>query len=103
HISVLKVLKYMTGTRQRARVVYYSWVNFRKLKMGPTGLPDNLTGRESKVFVLTGKYDHLIKGADVEVLTRTLPSQNWIRLNAGHISSVELAAAEIRKIERSEV
>lgn len=96
HPSVLKMLKHMIATPERARTVYFSWVNFRKL-----GLTSgkNFQDELPRVYVLVGQFDHLIRQKDLVRLIKYLPPNQVIALAAGHVSSVNQAAIEIQKIE----
>ncbi len=100
HISLVRILNRLTASDEHAMLVFRSWVNFRKLKASDRFFQKDPYDFKNKVFLFLGKYDHLVKEHNVRPLLRKLDRRQVIWLNSGHTTSVDAAAAEIRRIEQ---
>lgn len=99
HISYTRVLNRLTPSDEHAMLVFRSWVNFRELKASPQFYRKDPSEFKDKVFLFLGKYDHLVTARTIKPLLSRLGRDQVIELNAGHTTSVDAAAAEIRKIQ----
>ncbi len=100
HISYARVLNRLTPSDEHAMLVFRSWVNFRELKASPEFYRKDPSDFKNKVFLFLGKYDHLVTARSIGPLLRKLDPGQVIRLNAGHTTSVDAAATEIRRIQQ---
>ena len=100
HASLLRILDRLTASDEHAMLVFRSWVNFRKLRAPREFFRKDASCLKNKVFLFLGKYDRLVKEQGVRPLLRKLDRSQVVWLNSGHTTSVDAAAAAVRRIEQ---
>lgn len=98
HPSVLKMYRHLTATDERALTVYYSWVNFRKLKWGIDEKSVKMSGLISNTYIFVAQFDYLVKEKDLAPLTEYIPAHHVIPMSCGHMGAVEFAVPIIKKM-----
>ncbi len=95
--SVVRVVRHLLETPEKAQQVYASWVNFRLMKPDRSALATAIETAPQKVWLLIGAYDRMIGEKTVKAVVKGLPQGNFQCLPYGHAGLVAGTARWIRQ------
>src|SRR5690606_13000159 len=94
--SLVRLVRHLLETPEKAQQVYDSWVNFRLMKPDRRELTKVVRAAPQKVWLLLGTYDRMIGEKEVKTVLSDLPPGNFQCLPYGHAGLVAGAARWIR-------
>lgn len=90
--KVLRFAENQMDTPARRARVYNTWVVFRRLKFDMSHLVRMMEAHDTRVFVITGRYDRIIPPQRVEPVFKRLKNVTFHVLETGHNSLLPVAA-----------
>ena len=96
HGSLYRFTKNILDTPDKRKVIYYSWLTFRKLRFNISSLYQKIVSDHIDLYLFIGKYDRLLNENAVKKLTLLLPSDRYIILQSGHSQLVEKVAIYLK-------
>jgi pimeloyl-ACP methyl ester carboxylesterase len=93
--SLVRFTEQVLNTQEKRETIYNSWVAFRQLRFDIPKLYAKARENHIRIIIFIGKFDKLLKEADVKELANLLPTENYIVLKSGHSQLVEQAGAWI--------
>jgi pimeloyl-ACP methyl ester carboxylesterase len=93
--SLVRFTEQLLNTQEKRETIYNSWVAFRQLRFDIPMVYAKAKENHIRVILFIGKFDKLLKEADVKELANLLPTENYIVLKSGHSQLVEQAGAWI--------
>ncbi|MEO6283425.1 MAG: alpha/beta hydrolase [Dyadobacter sp.] len=93
--SLVRFTEQVLNTQEKRETIYNSWVAFRQLRFDIPQLYAKAKENRIRIILFTGKFDKLLKAADVKKLADLLPADHYIVLKSGHSQLVEQAGAWI--------
>jgi pimeloyl-ACP methyl ester carboxylesterase len=93
--SLVRFTEQVLNTQEKRETIYNSWVAFSPLRFNIPQLYAKAQENHIPIILFTGKFDKLLKAADVKELANLLPPENYIVLKSGHSQLVEQAGVWI--------
>ncbi|TLV00120.1 alpha/beta fold hydrolase [Dyadobacter luticola] len=93
--SLVRFTEQVLNTPEKRQIIYRSWTAFSPLRFDIPQLYEVSIQNHIHIFLITGKYDKLLKPASVEKLAKLLPADQHIQLKTGHSQLVAQAATWI--------
>lgn len=82
--GLIRFAEYQMNSEEKRHRVYYSWVVFRHLTFNLSHLANLINAHKIKVWLIVGKYDKVIKPANMTRLTKKLWNYKLEILESGH-------------------
>lgn len=93
--SLVRFTEQVLNTQDKRQTIYNAWVAFRQLSFDIPRVYAKAQENHIRIILFTGKFDKLLKEADVRELANILPPENYIVLKSGHSQLVEQAGVWI--------
>ena len=91
--SIEKFVRQMLRDDKMRQTIYHSWLSFRNLTFDIRKLNEIAENHKTRIFLITGEYDNLLKTNQMKKLSSLLPENQKIILKTGHTRLVEKAGA----------
>jgi pimeloyl-ACP methyl ester carboxylesterase len=98
HKSLFRFTQNVLNTPEKRQSVYNSWTGFRKLHFNIQQICLLSQRDKVRIYLFTGKYDKLLKEADMKPLINSIPAKQYYRLQSGHSQLVEKTSHIVREI-----
>lgn len=82
--GMVRFVKNEMNSKKKRRRVYHSWVVFRKLYFPLEAVGDMLVEHGIGLFMVTGKYDKIIRTSDMHRLLVHVPHAKSVEVESGH-------------------
>ncbi|WAC11201.1 alpha/beta hydrolase [Dyadobacter pollutisoli] len=93
--SLVRFTGQVLNTQEKRETIYNSWVAFRQLSFDIPQVYAKAKENHVRIILFTGKFDKLLKEADVRELANILPPEDYIVLKSGHSQLVAQAGVWI--------
>ncbi|WP_025764157.1 alpha/beta fold hydrolase [Dyadobacter tibetensis] len=95
--SLVRFAEQIMNTRQKRLTLYNAWVGFRHMRFNIPKWYEQVAQHATKVYLIVGEYDKLLKPSAVKTLANLLPPDQFIIVSGGHTTVVDKAAAYLGK------
>jgi pimeloyl-ACP methyl ester carboxylesterase len=95
--STVRFVRHILASPHNRRVIYRSWVGFRKLSFSMPALYSSLQAYQVTVWLFAGKYDSVLPPARLKALSDLLPRGQLVILETGHTQLVEKTALHLSR------
>ncbi|MFC5412302.1 alpha/beta hydrolase [Larkinella bovis] len=93
--SVLRFAENMLATAEQRKMVYNSWIYFRKLRFEPRYLATLFNQKPIRIRFFTGYFDQVVPTSFLTPLINSLPTYELTVLKTGHHRLIEKVAKRL--------